>query len=157
VGYDDNEPMIGKNGKGLTGAGAAAPIWAFFMQKALEGKDQVQFPKPDGIRIESVDTKTGILHKPGSGEFLKVAVKNETIIPTQLDETSVEPETSSKEETPPNEVPSNIEKELGNETPSNSNTDEKMDDDELKKMSASELLKELTAAPETISPVRKPQ
>ncbi len=164
VGYDDNEPMLGKNGKGLTGAGAAAPIWTYFMKKALEGKDKVHFPKPEGIRIENVDIKTGILHKAGPEEFLRVAVKEETIIPTELVETPDEfvagPQGAQPQEedtetfqepdlapAPKNETPENVESQIKNKTSSTPT-----EDDKIKKLSASELLDELNALPETISP-----
>ena len=75
VGFDDNKPMRGKSGKGLTGASAAAPIWVFFMQKVLEGKNPVKFPVPDKIKFATVDVQTGYLADEFSLETLQVAVK----------------------------------------------------------------------------------
>jgi len=77
VGYDDNDPMLYQNGRGLTGASAAAPIWVYFMQKALEGKDKMNFPVPKGIHFEQVDARTGYLASPNSPEEVTVAVKDE--------------------------------------------------------------------------------
>ena len=75
VGFDDNESMKNKSGKGLTGASAAAPIWVFFMQKALEGKSPVKFPVPEKVKFATVDVQTGYLADEFSLEILKVAVK----------------------------------------------------------------------------------
>ena len=75
VGFDNNEPMRVKPGKGLTGASAAAPIWVFFMQKVLEGKSPVKFPVPDKIKFATVDAQTGYLANEFSLETLEVAVK----------------------------------------------------------------------------------
>jgi penicillin-binding protein 2D len=77
VGYDNNESMVDRNGKGLTGGRAAAPIWVFFLQKVLEGKNIVKFPVPAGIKFETVDTQTGFLADDKSLETLRVAVKEE--------------------------------------------------------------------------------
>ena len=75
VGFDDNESMKNKSGKGLTGASAAAPIWVFFMQKALEGKSPVKFPVPEKVKFATVDVQTGYLADEFSLEILKGAVK----------------------------------------------------------------------------------
>ena len=75
VGFDDNESMKNKSGKGLTGASAAAPIWVFFMQKALEGKSPVKFSVPEKVKFATVDVQTGYLADEFSLEILKVAVK----------------------------------------------------------------------------------
>ena len=75
VGFDDNESMKNKSGKGLTGASAAAPIWVFFMQKALEGKSPVKFPVPEKVKFATVDVQTGYLADEFSLEILKVVVK----------------------------------------------------------------------------------
>ncbi|MFQ5482385.1 MAG: penicillin-binding transpeptidase domain-containing protein, partial [Nitrospinaceae bacterium] len=78
VGYDNNEPMLRKNGRGLTGASGAAPIWAYFMKKAHADKNPVKFPVPDGIRFAEVDVKTGYLADSETKESIRVAVKEET-------------------------------------------------------------------------------
>ena len=77
VGYDNNGPMINKNNKGMTGASAAAPIWALYMQKALEEKDRVKFPIPEGIKFATVDARTGYLAKAETKEKIIVGVKEE--------------------------------------------------------------------------------
>jgi 1A family penicillin-binding protein len=77
VGYDNNESMLDRNGRGLTGGRAAAPIWVFFLQKVLQGKSIVKFPVPRGIKFATVDTKTGFLADEDSQDTLQVAVKEE--------------------------------------------------------------------------------
>ncbi len=75
VGYDNNEPMIDINGKGLTGAGGAAPIWVFFMKKAMQGKNKVNFPIPEGIRRQKVNIQTGYQVDESAENSIWVAVK----------------------------------------------------------------------------------
>jgi 1A family penicillin-binding protein len=77
VGYDNNESMMDKRGRGLTGGRAAAPIWVFFLQKVLQGKSKVKFPVPSGIKFETVDVTTGRLAEAGALETIRVAVKEE--------------------------------------------------------------------------------
>ena len=77
VGFDNNDSMKTRSGKGLTGASAAAPIWVHFMQKALEGKTKVKFPVPDNIKIATVDVKTGKLPSEFSLEKIEIAVKED--------------------------------------------------------------------------------
>ena len=77
VGFDNNQPMMSKSGKGLTGASAAAPIWVFFMQKVLEGKSPVNFPVPEKVKFATVDAQTGYLANEFSLEILQVAVKED--------------------------------------------------------------------------------
>lgn len=87
VGRDNNEAMVGRNGKGFTGSGAAAPIWVFFMQKVLQGKNQVKFPVPAGIKLETVNIRSGWRTEETSMETLQVAVKEEVdLSPPLLEE-----------------------------------------------------------------------
>jgi len=80
VGYDSNISMIDRNGRGLTGGGAAAPIWAYFMKKALSGKSQVNFPVPEGIRFVDVDSQTGYIANSSMKNTMTVAVKNDVVL-----------------------------------------------------------------------------
>jgi penicillin-binding protein 1A len=77
VGFDDNDSMRTRSGRGLTGASAAAPIWVYFMQKALAGKTRVKFPVPDNIKFATVDVETGRLPGEFSLEKIQVAVKED--------------------------------------------------------------------------------
>ena len=77
VGFDNNKPMKEKSGKGLTGASAAAPIWVYFMQKVLEGKNPVKFPVPDKIKFATVDVQTGYFPDEFSVSTIQVAVKED--------------------------------------------------------------------------------
>lgn len=80
VGYDSNIPMVDRNGRGLTGGGASAPIWTYFMKKALSGKSQVNFPVPEGIRFVDVDSQTGYIANSVTQKTMKVAVKNDVVL-----------------------------------------------------------------------------
>jgi 1A family penicillin-binding protein len=80
VGYDSNNSMIDRNGRGLTGGGASAPIWAYFMKKALSGKSPVNFPVPEGIRFIEVDSETGYIANLNTKKTMKVAVKNDVVL-----------------------------------------------------------------------------
>jgi 1A family penicillin-binding protein len=93
VGYDNNESMLDKRGRGLTGGRAAAPIWVFFLQKVLQGKSMVKFPVPAGIKFETVDVRTGRLADEKSLETVSVAVKEELdLSPLPENPESQEPE-----------------------------------------------------------------
>ena len=112
VGFDDNKPMRGKSGKGLTGASAAAPIWVFFMQKVLEGKNPVKFPVPEKIKFATVDVQTGYLSDEFSLETLQVAVKEDVdlssppVLPEEQepDETGLLPDPVKKEIKQPEKI-----------------------------------------------------
>jgi membrane carboxypeptidase/penicillin-binding protein len=80
VGYDSNISMVDRNGRGLTGGGASAPIWTYFMKKALSGKSQVNFPVPEGIRFVEVDSETGYISNINTQKTMKVAVKNDVVL-----------------------------------------------------------------------------
>ena len=80
VGFDNNDPMVHKLGHGLTGGKAAAPIWVFYMQQALQGKNPIKFPIPEGIKFEKVDVQSGTLVDDQSVESMNVALKEEIII-----------------------------------------------------------------------------
>ncbi len=60
VGFDQEKSLGGHE----VGGRAAAPIWLYFMEKALQGKPAEAFPAPAGIVFIRVDSKTGI---PSSG------------------------------------------------------------------------------------------
>jgi penicillin-binding protein 1A len=63
VGYDryDHPPM----GRYEQGGRTALPIWMDYMQQALDGRPQRDWPQPAGIHWVSVDLRTG---RPGTGE-----------------------------------------------------------------------------------------
>ena len=77
VGYDNNDPMINKNNKGMTGSSAAAPLWTLYMQKLLKEKDRVKFPVPEGIKFATVDAETGYLADAKTKNKIRVSVKEE--------------------------------------------------------------------------------
>jgi len=55
VGFDDGKPL----GRGEMGGVAAAPIWAYFMDRATAGKPVESFEMPAGIISVRVDPRTG--------------------------------------------------------------------------------------------------
>lgn len=55
VGFDDGKPL----GRGEMGGVAAAPIWAYFMERATAGKPVESFEMPPGIISIRIDPKTG--------------------------------------------------------------------------------------------------
>ena len=62
VGFDQEKSLGGHE----VGGRAAAPIWLYFMEKALQGKPVEAFPAPPGIVFIQVDSKTG-MPSPGAG------------------------------------------------------------------------------------------
>ncbi|MFH2075781.1 MAG: penicillin-binding transpeptidase domain-containing protein, partial [Pseudomonadota bacterium] len=60
VGFDQERPL----GRQEVGGRAAAPIWLYFAEKALEGTPIEAFPVPEGIVFVKVDPKTGAPAKP---------------------------------------------------------------------------------------------
>jgi penicillin-binding protein 1A len=62
VGFDQERSM----GRQEVGGRAAAPIWLYFAEKALEGTPIEAFPVPEGIVFVKVDPKTGAPAKPSN-------------------------------------------------------------------------------------------
>ena len=56
IGFDQEKSL----GKQEVGGRAAAPIWLYFMEKALQNKPVETFPVPEGIVFVKVDPKTGV-------------------------------------------------------------------------------------------------
>ncbi len=56
IGFDQEKSL----GKQEVGGRAAAPIWLYFMEKALQGKPVEAFPTPEGIVFVKVDVRTGV-------------------------------------------------------------------------------------------------
>lgn len=73
VGFDDNREL------GLSGAAAAAPIWAEFMKRAIQlpaYRNAANFPPPPGVTFIAVDPSTGQLatsHCPEAVEEVFIA------------------------------------------------------------------------------------
>ena len=79
AGFDKKKKLMDINKVGITGGRIAAPIWAEFMINALKSEPERDFPIPDNIRFETVDTTTGCNPKEGKEifEVLKVPLKFE--------------------------------------------------------------------------------
>ena len=67
VGFDENQPL------GLSGARAALPIWAEYMNRALAGTPNVPFEAPEGISFVDIDPDTGRLAVPGCPRVFREA------------------------------------------------------------------------------------
>ena len=59
TGFDRKRKLINVSGTGITGGRSAAPIWAEYMTNALKTEPERDFPIPDNIRFETVNTVTG--------------------------------------------------------------------------------------------------
>ncbi|RMF23220.1 MAG: penicillin-binding protein, partial [Deltaproteobacteria bacterium] len=67
VGFDRPQSL------GLTGAGAALPIWTRFMKAALADKAPADFPVPSGIVFRTIDRETGGLATAGCRAVVREA------------------------------------------------------------------------------------
>jgi penicillin-binding protein 1A len=67
IGFDEKRSL----GKGETGGRVAAPIWARFMERALENEPILDFPVPAGISFAWINPHTGQRVRPGTGGFLE--------------------------------------------------------------------------------------
>ena len=81
VGYDDNESMFRPNDKGVTGSHAAAPIWGLVMEKALEGRDKINFSIPNEVRFEHVNITDGFYEPESAKTNIRVALNNKKSLP----------------------------------------------------------------------------
>ncbi|MHA6644675.1 penicillin-binding protein 1A [Mesorhizobium sp. A623] len=61
-GYDQPKGL----GHGATGGGLAAPVFKDFMRVALEGKPNIDFKVPEGMKLIAINRKTGM--RAGEGE-----------------------------------------------------------------------------------------
>ena len=59
VGFDRGQGMRDKNGTGITGGRAAAPVWAQFMKQATQGEPPKAFMAPPDIYFKNVNPETG--------------------------------------------------------------------------------------------------
>ncbi|MDL2269971.1 PBP1A family penicillin-binding protein [Desulfosarcina sp. OttesenSCG-928-G17] len=75
VGFDRGQGMRGKNGGGMTGAKAAAPIWAQFMKQATQGDPPREFAVPADIYFKTVDPETGGWPEFGGKPAITVALR----------------------------------------------------------------------------------
>ena len=64
IGFDQPKSL----GKGESGGRAAAPIFANFVNAALEGTPAQDFRKPRGIVVANVDPATGMIQEDGALE-----------------------------------------------------------------------------------------
>jgi penicillin-binding protein 1A len=67
VGFDNRNPM----GRFVQGGRTAAPIWLYYMEKALKDKPILKFEPPEDIVFEFVDKDTGKLTTEDSKNSIK--------------------------------------------------------------------------------------
>jgi penicillin-binding protein 1A len=75
VGFDRGVGMHDTNGKGITGARGAAPIWADFMLKATSGEPPREFTIPADIRFHKADPVIGSAAYDWMPNALRVALR----------------------------------------------------------------------------------
>jgi penicillin-binding protein 1A len=87
VGFDQERSL----GKQEVGGRAAAPIWLYFMEKAVRGKPVEIFPVPDGIVFIKVDPHTGTpTMRSTQGTIYESFLEGTTAngaVPVEVDET----------------------------------------------------------------------
>ena len=71
VGFDNPRPL----GLRETGSSVAAPIFRDFMQKALKDIPDIPFRRPPGIKLISVNSKTGVKANLNTKNFILEAFK----------------------------------------------------------------------------------
>ena len=75
VGFDRGMSMRDAQGRGITGARGAAPIWAEFMRKATEGEPRRDFAVPSDIRFVQVNPVNGQPAMPWNPRSMEVALR----------------------------------------------------------------------------------
>ena len=75
VGFDRDQGMRDRNGRGITGGWGAAPIWTRFIIKATEGEPPREFPVPSGIHFEYVHPVTGRPTDSSTPDAVRVALR----------------------------------------------------------------------------------
>ena len=83
VGYDMEKAIIDHNGRGISGASGALPIWVDFMKAACENEPPRDFTLPAGIKFVTVDCRTGALSD--TGNVMTVALPENAILPLQAE------------------------------------------------------------------------
>jgi penicillin-binding protein 1A len=71
VGRDDNQSL----GEGETGGTVAAPIFRQVMEAAMQGKPNLPFRTPPGIRLLRINPETGLPAWSGERHFIWEAFK----------------------------------------------------------------------------------
>ncbi|OGR10918.1 MAG: carboxypeptidase [Desulfobacula sp. GWF2_41_7] len=79
TGFDKEKKLLDSHNVGITGGRGAAPIWADFMINALNSDPERDFPIPDNVHFEAVDTVTGCAPEESTGgrERMMVPLKTE--------------------------------------------------------------------------------
>ena len=89
VGFDRGIGMRDKQGRGITGGRAAAPIWTDFMIKATDGEPPREFSVPADIRFEEVNPITGSAANVWTRRPVQVALRTGQTTSTVFDNTGI--------------------------------------------------------------------
>ena len=98
VGFDQERSL----GRQEVGGRAAAPIWLYFAEKALQGMPVEVFPIPEGIVFTKVDPKTGAPAKPSTRGIFECFLEGTTPANAQTVDPAHLPGGASKFDLDPN-------------------------------------------------------
>jgi len=90
VGYDRGAGMRDTNGRGITGARGAAPIWADFMLNATSGEPPREFAIPADILFKEVDPLTGAPARDWTPNPARVALREGQEVQSRIEEETIE-------------------------------------------------------------------
>jgi penicillin-binding protein 1A len=90
VGYDRGAGMRDTNGRGITGARGAAPIWADFMLNATSGEPPREFVIPADILFKEVDSLTGAPANDWTPNPARVALREGQEVQSRIEEETIE-------------------------------------------------------------------
>jgi len=110
VGFDRGIGMRDKQGRGITGGRAAAPIWTDFMMKATDGEPPREFSVPADIRFEKVNPLTGSAANMLSRDPVQVALRTGQKAPTVFDNLRIAADETAEASDRPVNVPENSSK-----------------------------------------------
>jgi len=82
VGFDQERSL----GREEQGGRAAAPIWLYFMEKAVKGVPVETFQAPDGIVLIKVDPKSGVPSRGGIYESFLEGTTPGTAVPVEIND-----------------------------------------------------------------------
>jgi penicillin-binding protein 1A len=90
VGYDRGAGMRDTNGRGITGARGAAPIWADFMLNATSGEPPREFVIPADILFKEVDPLSGAPARDWTPNPARVALREGQEVQSRIEEETIE-------------------------------------------------------------------
>ena len=95
IGYDDHTKSLGQK---ATGASTALPIFIQFMSAAKKYLQPKPFRVPKGIRLKTIDAKSGSAPRPGEPTIVEAFKKDEEVNANILQNPLANPLKSENEE-----------------------------------------------------------